>query len=259
MSSTLISFGGKVLGLSGGGLIGFPQREQLPWNSFTDIGDVYDSLLPGEKVAFVIRHSEREESGDRNLTQAGIQYARDTGAKLAAGIAGTTDVALYSSPVQRCVDTATYIGEGSGRTLQSPTILSGLEGCPYEDTKPSEGWEDYSLFAYDLSSIHGGTFHAKTTITPQILSLVQNNMTNALNIFVTHDQLLEIFVVDMCNQEISLKFWSGAVNDGINEERWITYLAGLAIIRHTDGTYEWGPVKSLSRGYQTSYNNIYVP
>lgn len=266
----ILQFRGKLVGVPDvdNAVIGLneptpPTPTPFPWNSFTDIGTIYQSLGQNDQVAFIIRHSERSDDEDpetheKMLTEAGIQYAIDTGEKLINGIAGSSDIALYSSNKLRCIDTASYIAQGSGRS-GTPTPIEYISSCPYEEQAPSEGWEDYSLFAYDLPSIHGGVFYAKSTITPQILDLVKGNMTKKLNIFVTHDQLLEIFVTDMCNKEISLRFWDGAINDGVNEKRWITYLAGLAIILRGNGSYEWCPVKSLDRGFQRSYDWRYIP
>jgi hypothetical protein len=260
----ILQFQGKLVGVPDvdNAVIGVneptppPPPTQFPWNTFTDIGTIYQSLGQNDQVAFVIRHTERNEQGE--VTEAGIEYALHAGSKLSNGIASQTDIALYSSNKQRCITTAEKIAEGSGRS-GTPTLIEYISSCPYEEIAPSSGWEDYSLFAYDLPSIHGGVFYPKTTITPQILDLVKNNMTKKLNIFVTHDQLLEIFVTDMCNKEISLRFWDGAINDGVNEKRWITYLAGLAIIRRGNESYEWCPVKSLDRGFQRGYDWRYVP
>lgn len=236
-------------------------RDPLPWDVFLTMEEVYQMLEPGEKVAFVIRHSERyQQEVSEDLTPDGRRYALEIGGpQLAGGIAGPDDIALYSSEKQRCIDTATLIGQGSGRTLPAPTTIEYISHCPYKITEPSAGWEDYSLFAYDLPSIHGGVFRDKATTTAQILEVVQSRMTKTINLFVTHDQLLEIFVVDMCQKQIALRFWPGAVNDGVSEKRWITYMAGLAIIEHLDGSYEWCPVRTLSRGYQREYDEKVYP
>lgn len=231
------------------------------WSTFTDIADIYNSLQPDDKVAFIIRHSERDDiEGSHQLTPVGIQYAKDVGDK----ITGTAlaDITFYSSTKQRCLDTAKYIAEGMGYTIQESDITTDqlISDCPYVITAPSSGWEDYSYYAYDLPTTQG-TWKNKYTITNQIFDFVTNRMNKKMNIFITHDQLLEIFVVDKCNQEIGLRFWEGAINDGQTDQghgRWITYLAGLAIIKHSDGTFDWMPVRGLDRGYQRSYSNIYI-
>ena len=221
--------------------------------------EVYRSLNAGEKIAFIIRHSERDDYG--NLTQDGITWAREVGGgMLAGGLAGSDDIALYSSNKQRCIDTANLIAEGSGRTnLAQPEILSTISSCPYGETPSGSGWEDYSLFAYDEPVIHEGYLHDKTEHTEEVFNLVTSHMSKILNFFVTHDQLLEIFVPTMTEKQISLRFWDGAVNDGIQEKRWITYMAGLAIIKKIDGSYEWCPVRTLSRGYQRDYHEKVYP
>lgn len=255
----ILTYNGKVLRVAGGIIV---KRSPFTVSDFADIGEVYADLMPGDKVAFIIRHSERYDEPPRNLTDAGIQYALDTGAKFADGIAETqSDIALYSSTIQRCIDTASYIALGTGLAGNAPTVTteSYISSCPYEITAPAQGWEDYSLDAYDEPCLNGGVFADKAEVTSTILNFVKARMNKKLNILVTHDQLLEMFVVTMCNKQIALRFWSGAVNDGITERRWITYLAGMAVILRANGSYEYYPVRSLDRGFQRGYENIYTP
>lgn len=225
-------------------------------NDFNDLTTVYKSLQPNDKVAFVIRHSERSSV---ELTSRGIEFAKALGAKLVGGIAVKNDISLHSTNVNRTRETALYIAEGRGdeiTTVETDSTNTQLEGQIYVNQKGS-GWEDFSLAAYGQTPTHGYTFKDIKSVTNQILNYVKASMTHTLNLFITHDQLLEILTVTCCNQEISLKFWDNAVNDGVNEKRWITYLAGIAVIKRSNGTYEIYPVKGLGHGYQTSYNSTY--
>lgn len=244
-----------------GKLIG--QRTPFTLSEFYDIGSIFGDLRMGDKVGFVLRHSEREESEPKNLTSAGIQYALDTGAKLANGIVSSpNDIALYASSAQRCIDTARYIAQGTGlygSDTPEVTIDELLLRNHYVVKKPSTGWEDYSLASYGEPCIYGAEFANIPSVTASMYGYLQLKITKKLNLFITHDQQLEMFTVTMCNRQIGLRFWSGAVNDGIAERRWITYLAGLAIIKRADGSFEYYPVKSLDRGYQRDYGNVYTP
>lgn len=225
-------------------------------NDFNTIEEVYSALQPGDKVAFVIRHSER---GSEELTEAGIKYAKDLGAKLIGGIANKDDIALYSTNVNRTRQTAQYIAQGRGdsiQTVETDKTSYALAGQIYVDQKGS-GWEDFSLVSYGKAPTHGYTFLDIPTITEQIIDYVESNMDKTLNLFITHDQLLEILTITVCNRQISLRFWDGATNDGVNEKRWITYLAGIAIIKRPDDSFEIYPVKGLPKGYQTSYDSTY--
>ena len=257
----VLMYRGKVITASqGGGWLG--KVTPFTLSEFSDIGEVFADLNHGDKVGFVLRHSERDETAEKNLTAAGIQYALDTGAKLANGIVTSSDdIALYSSSAQHCIDTAKYIAQGTGLYEETPevTIDELLLKNHYEVTAPSTGWEDYSLAAYGEPCMYGGVFANIPAVTASMYGYLQNKITKKLNLFITHDQQLEMFTVTMCNRLIGLRFWSGAVNDGISERRWITYLAGLAIIRRASGSFEYYPVKSLDRGFQRDYNNIYTP
>ena len=256
----VLAYNGKLLSVNSGGILG--QVSSFSLADFADIGDIYADLNHGDKVGFVLRHSEREESGARNLTPAGIQYALQTGAKFTDGIVTSSDdIVLYSSSAQRCIDTARYIAEGTGFYSGTPEVNIDelLVRNHYEVTAPSTGWEDYSLAAYGEPCIYGGVFANIPAVTASIYGYLQNKITKKLNFFITHDQQLEMFTVTMCQRQIGLRFWSGAVNDGISERRWITYLAGMAIIKRADGSFEYYPVKSLDRGFQRDYNNIYIP
>lgn len=253
-------YNGKAVCGQSGGFVG--KVTPFTLSDFTDIGEVFADLGAGDKIGFVLRHSERDNTEAKNLTAAGIQYALDTGAKLANGIVDSpNDIALYSSSAQRCLDTARYIAEGTGLYLTTPTVTVDelLVRNHYVVTEPSTGWEDYSLASYGEPCIYGGVFLNIAAVTASMYGYLQKKITKKLNFFITHDQQLEMFTVTMCNRQIGLRFWSGAVNDGIAERRWITYLAGMAIIKRADGSFEYYPVKSLDRGYQRDYGNVYIP
>lgn len=253
-------YNGKIVGGQSGSFVGKVTPFTLA--DFTDIGELYADLGMGDKIGFVLRHSEREEQDPKDLTPAGIQYALATGAKLANGIVSSSnDIALYSSSAQRCIDTARYIAEGTGLYSTTPEVSIDdlLRRNHYVVTEPSTGWEDYSLASYGEPCIYGGVFANIPAVTASMYGYLQNKISKKMTLFITHDQQLEMFVVTMCNRQIGLRFWSGAVNDGITERRWITYLAGLAIIKRADGSFEYYPVKSLERGFQRDYGNIYIP
>lgn len=256
----LLKFGTHLVKIANG----FVKRikSAFTMSDFTSISTVYNSLSEGDSIALLIRHSERTDN-TQELTDAGITYATNLGASLTGGVADINDIALYSTDVNRTKDTAYYIAIGRGDTKytsSSEVDVSGaanIDGEIYLKTKNVTGWEDFSKFAYDET--YSNEYYDKATISNQIIDYVKSNMTNTLNVFVTHDQLLEILTVYITNKQIALRFWDNAVNDGISEKRWITYLAGLAIIKRANGTYEIYPVKGLDRGFQRKYDNIYVP
>ena len=256
----VLTYNGQLLYRQSGKIIG--KVTPFTLSDFADIGDIYADLNYGDKVGFVLRHSEREENKPKNLTPAGIQYALDTGAKIAAnGTVTASNVVLYSSSAQRCIDTAQKIALGTGAFQTTPGVIVDelLARNPYVVTEPSTGWEDYSLASYGEPCLYGGEFLNISAVTASIYGYLKNKITKKLNLFITHDQQLEMFTVAMCQRQIALRFWSGAVNDGIDERRWITYLAGMAIIKRADGSFEYYPVKSLDRGFQRDYGNVYQP
>ena len=256
----VLTYNGQLVYRPSGKLVG--KVTPFTLSDFADIGEIYADLNFGDKVGFVLRHSEREENEPKNLTPAGIQYALDTGAKIAAnGTVTASNVVLYSSSAQRCIDTARNIALGTGAFQTTPEVIVDelLARNPYVVTEPSTGWEDYSLASYGEPCLYGGEFLNIAAVTASIYGYLQTKITKKLNLFITHDQQLEMFTVAMCQRQIALRFWSGAVNDGIDERRWITYLAGMAIIKRADGSFEYYPVKSLDRGFQRDYGNIYQP
>lgn len=84
----ILQFQGKLVGVPDvdNAVIGLneptpPPPTPFPWNSFTDIGTIYQSLGQNDQVAFIIRHSERSDDKDPEthenmLTEAGIQVTR---------------------------------------------------------------------------------------------------------------------------------------------------------------------------------------
>ena len=75
----------------------------------------FDALPEDEPVAFLTRHSIREQpkngfaSYDVPLTEEGVKLAEALGRFIQRPIKG-----FHSSPVQRCMDTATAIARGLG-------------------------------------------------------------------------------------------------------------------------------------------------
>lgn len=263
MLSNILQIGNKIITLNNK-LLCTTRPDVLQTTQFNYISDFRYFMNEGDKISFIIRHSERNEyedptTGQQELTENGIKYAKLFGERL-TGLTAKDDISLHSTDYNRTRDTAKYIAQGRGdvvQTVETDQTKVSLKGSIYVKTAPSTGWEDYSYFAYGEPTRYGGEFYDIDQTSQNILNYVKNNMSKTLNIFVTHDQLLEILTVYVTNKQIGLRFWDGAINDGIQEKRWITYLAGIAIIKRKTGDYEIYPVRGLDRGYQTSYSNIY--
>ena len=262
----LAKIGQKFVNL-GSSMVAFIKRKLWPMNYFTSIADVYADLNEGDKVLFLIRHSERtsDTSVTGPLTENGIQYAKDVGAMLVGGIADKNDISLLASEdasgtgFKRTMQTAYYVMVGRGDDAYSdytelPHSIE-LEGSRYCIQKNVSGWEDYSKYAYN-EPYQNSYIDVTKDIDAFLLNYLKTT-DKTINIMVSHDQLLEIYTVKKCQeigkQDIGLRFWDGAINDGVQERRWITYLAGMCIIKRADGSIEWVPVRGLSKGYQTGY------
>ena len=219
-------------------------------DGFTDLVQVYASLSDGEKVFFVIRHSERtsETGPSGHLTPNGVQYARDLGKRLAdAGRKG--DFYFGYSGYTRTQETCENIAQGYGQLDYSLNILAAMDGAWYvKDADKAEayvnsdgGWEVYSRYAF--TGAYPDAFYDLKERSEQLIDgeLIANLPAMArVNFMCTHDYLVVPLLAYVTNGHANVKFYE--------KWKWVNYLAGAAIIVSTDGSVRYVPVKGLETG-----------
>ena len=245
----------------------------LSTTDFNDAQTVYQAVktTSGDRVMFIVRHSERDSSTGKQvgLNANGVslvtQYA---GSKLTGAPFDTvTGDAYYSTNVKRTVDTSYLVGTArSNSNMPLNTALgSDWESCTVVD---HSGDTESSIAAVAVTpgphthfndSFSGGTdwntaknyysnnqSECTTKCEAAINWLAEDSEGHPFTFLSSHDLCMIPFV---CWATGNGNFFSSWNNDyDSNPTGWLNYLAGVAVIVHTDGSWEVYPVKLLDSG-----------
>lgn len=266
IGNKVVKFGGKLASAN------TPEEPVWSISDFNYLPDVIKSLKADDKIAILMRHAERgsDYSKTGGLTENGKLQALQLGQNIHWEYSDDPNVCLVSTNVKRTIETAYIVAYGMGlfyqydyndlpsyetMALETNTEIGEevFHGDIYKTEGSSVSWELMSKYAYEyenLTSSEKAKFKdtpAKmyNTITQSMDNIVNSDIGKKINIFVSHDMLLEPLTVTTSNNQIDLKFYE--------DKRWITYLAGIARIYKADGTIQTIPVRGLNKGYQTGY------
>lgn len=228
-------------------------------NGFYYVADIYKAAPETYKIAFVLRHAERESGlgQESPLTAVGVQQAIDLGKALVG-----TDESFYyaSTDFIRTRETCNNIAKGRGETSYVTETQAELLNGSYFLTVSSDsldafakkkggGWKIISVYAYgedyyaDLVKLHfydlierGNQF---------VMENVVANMPKwkRVSILVSHDVLLEPLVVYASNREVDVNYYRSG--------RWVNYMTGVAVVLNASNQVELYPVRGTDIGYMT--------
>lgn len=159
-------------------------------------------MLPEDKpVALVTRHSIREQPKNQfagyevPLTEEGVELARAWGQILPRPISS-----LFSSPVARCVDTASAMAQGCGADIPVATHSCLVEPGSYVTDLPVAGPYFFKLGALEFAQKHLRN-EVRGVLSPEdgarnILRHLKQNLgkPGTLSVHVTHDTILAAFI-----------------------------------------------------------------
>ncbi|MBO7104806.1 MAG: histidine phosphatase family protein [Fibrobacter sp.] len=222
-------------------------KEVMP---FADIKDVYENLAADETVVFILRHAERTDDTGKNghLTDNGKKQSESVGAKLKG-----VDIYLANSGYTRTIETCEGVGKGNGMTVVKQDSLPFLNGDWYvknssrlEDYRNSDGggWVVFSKYAYQggyTDALYDLDTRSEEYIKDYIIPYLPNM--KRVNVLISHDQLVLPLVVYCTQKRVNLRYF--------DNQRWINYLAGVAIIVNSKGDIRYEPVRGLESGSMT--------
>lgn len=219
-----------------------------------------------EKVTFLIRHSERdsEKYGSTDpLNANGRKMARNLGVRLKnfpnffymhTDIYRTmeTDILIARGKGQNIPDSSSWYKEDDPNTHITRTVLK--EASYVKPGKNAQscgnhwdnGWKSYADMAYNPGSCKD-IFYDLDSMRTEIVKkyLNYNVLLNKITIAVSHDQFVAPFVISMTNRSIKdLNFHVTG-----NDNNWINYLAGAAIIVDNENNVTYVPVRGHNSGY----------
>jgi broad specificity phosphatase PhoE len=183
-----------------------------------------------DKISLLIRHADRDKipagefGNDVLLNETGKERALNFGKSLSELKINK----IFTSPVQRCVQTAEYITKGYGKPLEiTQSHELGDPGLHISDDQVAgkffltEGFDElYYRITHNIDI--PGISVTKEFNTNMTDFLTENSKENGLTIFVTHDLLIAHYHFSI-NGKIYPK------------DDWVKYLGGLIL---KNGRYE---------------------
>jgi broad specificity phosphatase PhoE len=191
---------------------------------------IYKQYSENDNISLLIRHADRDRiptgefGNDALLNETGKERALSFGKSLV----NLKINEIFTSPVERCVQTAEYIAKGYGKPLEITKAHElGDPGLHISNAKIAgkffltEGFDElYYRITYNIE-IPGiaitEQFNEKMTA-----FLTENTKENGITVFVTHDLLIAHYHFSI-NEKIYPK------------DDWVKYLGGLIL---KNGKYE---------------------
>jgi len=243
-------------------------------DKFIPLEDVFDCILPKEKVAFVIRHGERwkDASGDTgDLNEHGKSQSTYLGKKIADK--SKEEFYYISTKTYRTLNTNMYISKGKGETfLDSTTVFKNDSSYHYKRSedftsnwyiKGSSGkcgevtsWSRFTMFAYNKTACPD-EFYDVDEKTQEIINkhFMYEDIPN-VTIVSSHDNFIAPFLISLTDRKIGFEAHEYFKKNGYDNDwnqgvfkHWPNYLTGVAIIVNENNERAFVPVKGLKTGY----------
>lgn len=215
--------------------------------NFEDISTVYESLASDETVVFILRHAERTDDTGKNghLTDNGKKQSEKVGEKLKG-----SDIYFANSSYTRTYETCENIAKGAGIKDAPQDTLDFLLGewfvkndqklQSYKDANGG-GWVVFSKFAYTgeySDAMYDLEDRSKELVYDKVVPMLPSM--KRVNVLISHDQMVVPLVVYFTNKRINLRYYENQL--------WLNYLAGLAIIVNGKGDVRFVPVRGIDSG-----------
>ncbi len=243
-------------------------------DTFIPLEEVFDCVLPKEKVVFVIRHGERkkEDSGsDGDLNRQGKDQSTYLGKKIA--LKSSEEFYYISTKTPRTLNTNIYISKGKGETfLDSATVFS--KDSSYHYVKSEEytekwyektsndncagvtSWARYAMFAYDTTACPDKFYNVDAKTREFIDKHFMYDGIPNVTMVATHDKFITPFLISLTDRKIGFEAHEYVKKNGYDNDwnqgvfkHWPNYLTGMAIIVNENNERSYVPVKGLKTGY----------
>lgn len=177
------------------------------------------------RLSLLIRHADRDHIPDGSFGNEVLlnEKGKENSLKLGKTLSELKINRIFTSPVERCVQTAEFITKGYGKTIETiKTSALGAPGLHITDEKLAgdfylkHGFDEmYNRF------MQGKQIPGITNINDlkyRITNFIkENTTTNGITVFITHDMLIAFYHFSI-NKKVYTK------------DNWINYLTGLTFI-----------------------------
>jgi hypothetical protein len=230
---------------------------QFSMDDFNAVEDVYKSIRSGDRVIFLVRHSERitDCTSGWGLTEHWIELAKWVWAKLKWDPFEDTSNDFYgSSIVKRAVQTSYYVWESRDSRVLNEKLNDDARN-EYGYVKHSSDIDSLVYWNYfsdgnSYSSIEHLYEENKDVINERALDSIEKlcKMTewHPFSWITSHDWF-------------TLPITEWATNESLtfskSKSQWPNFMQWVAIIVHKDGWWEIYPVRSLEKGRMNTSEN----
>ncbi len=208
----------------------------FPLNTFNYAPDIYHALREGDRIMFIVRHSERgsDYSDTGTLNENGVALAQQVGPHFKGGLAGVNDAFYGSTKVTRCKQTSYYVANTRGDT--DPASINEVH-APIDHLN-----SNYFGIGDDNAAVNYYK-NNKTTVDTKAKALINElcemSAGKTFAWFTSHDFCM-LPMVDWVSDH-AIVFTAPA--------NWINYMSGVAVIVHPNGSWEVYPVRNLESGF----------
>lgn len=244
-------------------------------DTFIPLEDVFDCILPKEKVVFVIRHGERNKDDDGSngdLNRQGKSQSTYLGNQIATK--SSEEFYYVSTKTPRTLNTNIYISKGKGETfLDSVTVFSKDSSYHYvknedyiekwfmknpnnSECKGVTSWARFTMFAYDTTACPNDFYNVDAKSIEFMDKHFKYNDIPNVTIAATHDKFIAPFLISLTDRKIGFEAHEYVKKNGYDNDwnqgvfkHWPNYLAGVAIIVNENDKRAFVPVKGLRTGY----------
>ena len=187
-----------------------------------DIVDALKSFIDYDKVAIITRHSIRGEdySISGPLTDLGKEAAKRVGARLKKDL-GEKNVAFYSTPYVRCIDTATLLNKG-WNNADTVAVDTSHEEIGNDYFGVTGGWTEI------VNNVRNDIMKEKVL---QWKSQFLNQMPEGISWWVSHDQFLIPIIYNLTDEFNPEKYKQLYKFDNLP---WVSPLTGIIIAIKND-------------------------
>jgi broad specificity phosphatase PhoE len=182
------------------------------------------------RLSLLIRHADRDHIPDGSFGNEILlnEKGKENSLKFGERLSELKVNRIFTSPVERCVQTAQQIGKGYGKEIDIiETTALGNPGLHiFDDKLAGEYYLQHGGIGMYQHFTQGKNISGVSTIEELKLSMTnfinQNTTYNGLTIFISHDMIIAMYHYSL-NKTI------------YTPENWVNYLSGLTL---KNGRYE---------------------
>lgn len=215
--------------------------------NFVSIEQLFSSLKSQDKLYLLLRHAERfhilptsaNNGAFVSLTESGRAQAK----KVGTNIPIEKEVAYYSSPVGRCVDTAKCIalgresvGGSSAFNINEEELLAHFFVKDFSFYQSVLNETFYQNICAWIENDNHPTFYPLHSRAKELKAFMFKKAQAQYNIFISHDS----WVVPMLTHFCEVKFTPSC---------WVNFLTGIAFVICADGYESVVPVTGMDSGF----------